>query len=201
MKLALHVLSYVDDFHELVRGVGWACKYWRRLSSEDCLWRRMCERWEFEIPLCLQDSDGVAVPGSAKRDFKIQYLQRKSAVLIFSFFPALILACARNELDSGRNPAPHPPTTDPATRGGSGDVPCDGRRLDRRRAVGQQDPRLQFSNGRVESDVGWVSGRGLGHLVGRERVLVVTFAEEEEYQFGICWVGAGDFVGCEWRVR
>jgi F-box and WD-40 domain protein CDC4 len=87
-ELALHVLSYVDDFHELVRGVGGVCKYWRRLSSEDCLWRRMCERWEFEVPLCLQDSEGVAVPGSAKRDFKTHYLQRKSAVFIFSFLPA-----------------------------------------------------------------------------------------------------------------
>ena len=87
MELALHMLSYVDNFHELVRGVGGVCKYWRRLSSKDCLWRRMCERWEFEVPLCLQESEGVAVSGSTKWDFKIHYLQCKSAVFIFSSLP------------------------------------------------------------------------------------------------------------------
>jgi hypothetical protein len=111
------------------------------------------------------------------------------------------LVHVRNELDSGRNPAPHSPTTDPAARGGSGDLPGDGRKLNCCWVVGQQDPCLQLSNRRVESDVSWVSGRSLGRLVGRERVVVVAFAEEEEYQFRICWVGTGDFVGCEWQVR
>ena len=86
-ELALQALSYVDNLHELVRGVGGVCKYWRRLSSKDCLWRRMCERWEFEVPLCLQESEGVAVSGSAKRDSKSHYLRCKSTVFIFSSLP------------------------------------------------------------------------------------------------------------------
>jgi hypothetical protein len=104
----------------------------------------------------------------------IHYLQRKSAVLIFLILPYPSLARVRNELDSGRNPAPHSPTTNPAARGGSGDVPGNEKRLDRRRVVQQQDSCLQFSNGRVELDISWVSERGLGCLVSGEGVVVVV---------------------------
>jgi len=76
-ELALHVLSYIVDFYELVRNVGCVCKYWRRLSSDGWLWRRMCQKWEFEVPLHLQASEDTAVPGSAKRHFKVNYLQRE----------------------------------------------------------------------------------------------------------------------------
>ena len=76
-ELALHVLSYIGDFHELVRGAGGVCKYWRRLSNDDLLWTRMCQKWEFEMPLHLQPFGDTVVPGSAKRHFKVHYLQRK----------------------------------------------------------------------------------------------------------------------------
>ena len=82
-ELALHILSYIDDFYELVKSVGGVCKYWRRLSSDDWLWRRICQRWEFEVPLHLQPSENVVVPGSAKRHFKVRYLQRESPSLLF----------------------------------------------------------------------------------------------------------------------
>ena len=86
-ELALHVLSYVDDFYELVRNAGGVCKHWRRLSNDDWLWRRMCQKWEFEVPLHLQPSEGVVVPGSAKRHFKIHYLQRESHSIRSLFSP------------------------------------------------------------------------------------------------------------------
>ena len=74
-ELALHILSYIEDLYELVRNVGGVCKHWRRLSNDDWLWRRMCQRWEFEVPLHLQASEGVVVHGGAKRHFKALYLQ------------------------------------------------------------------------------------------------------------------------------
>ena len=77
-ELALHILSYIDDFYGLVRNVGGVCKHWRRLSNDDWLWRRICHRWGFEVPLHLQASENVDVPGSAKRHFKVRYLQRES---------------------------------------------------------------------------------------------------------------------------
>jgi len=76
-ELALHILSYVGDLHELVRNIGGVCKHWRRLSNDDWLWRRMCQKWEFEVPLHLQASKDVVVPGNAKRHFKRLYLQRE----------------------------------------------------------------------------------------------------------------------------
>ena len=82
MELALHILSYVGDLHELVRNIGGVCKHWRRLSNDDWLWRRMCQRWEFEVPLHLRASEDEVVPGSAKRHFKRLYLQREFANLI-----------------------------------------------------------------------------------------------------------------------
>ena len=49
------------------------------------------------------------------------------------------------------------------------------------------------------------SGRGLGCLVSQEGVVVVTFTEEEEYQFGIRWVGTATSLvvsgGCNKVVR
>jgi len=76
-ELALHILSYIDDLYELVKNVGGVCKHWRRLSNDDWLWRRMCQRWEFEVPLHLRVSEDVVVPGGAKRHFKVHYLQRE----------------------------------------------------------------------------------------------------------------------------
>ena len=76
-ELALHILSYVGDLYELVRNVAGVCKHWRRLSNVDWLWRLMCQRWEFAVPSHLQSSDAVVVPGSAKRHFKVLYLQRE----------------------------------------------------------------------------------------------------------------------------
>ena len=76
-ELALHVLSYVNDLYELVRNVAGVCKHWRRLSNDDGLWRHMCLRWEFTVPLHLQGSDIAVVPGTAKRHFKVLYLQRE----------------------------------------------------------------------------------------------------------------------------
>ena len=78
-ELALHVLSYIDNLHDLVRNVGGVCKHWRRLSNDDWLWRRMCRRWEFEAPLDPQVLEDVVIPGSAKRHFKILHLQREFA--------------------------------------------------------------------------------------------------------------------------
>ena len=75
-ELALHVLSYIADLHELVKNVAGVCKHWRRLSNDDWLWRRMCLRWEFEVPIHLQTPGKfVVVPGSVKRHFKVLYLQ------------------------------------------------------------------------------------------------------------------------------
>lgn len=76
-ELALRILSYVDDLYQLVRIVASVCKHWRRLSNDDLLWRRMCQKWEFALPLNLQDSDAAVVPGTAKRHFKILYLHRE----------------------------------------------------------------------------------------------------------------------------
>ncbi|KAF9647178.1 WD40 repeat-like protein [Thelephora ganbajun] len=76
VELALHILSYIDDLYELVGNVAGVCKHWRRLSNDNWLWKRMCQRWGFEVPLHLEASEDVAVPGSAKRHFKILYLQR-----------------------------------------------------------------------------------------------------------------------------
>ena len=205
-ELALHILSYIDDFYELVRSVGGVCKYWRRLSSDDWLWRRICQRWEFEVPLHLQPSENVVVPGSAKRHFKVRYLQRESPSHFPHRDPTLatnththsLIAYIRNEMASRRNNAPQSPAADPTTRHRCGDVLGDGRELDRRRVIRHKDPRLQLSDGRVNSDIGRLSGRGLGRLVGRERVVVVTFPKEEEHEFGVGWVGAGNFVSCEW---
>jgi hypothetical protein len=57
-----------------------------------------------------------AVPGSVETGFQNSYyLQRELSAPCSDFLipPCLlILARVRNELDSGRNPAPHPPTTD-----------------------------------------------------------------------------------------
>lgn len=83
-ELALHVLSYIHDLYQLVKNVAGVCKHWRRLSNDDWLWRRMCQRWEFAMPLYLQDP--AVVPGSAKRHFKIFYLQREFTNQI-SHFP------------------------------------------------------------------------------------------------------------------
>jgi len=79
IELALQVLSYVDDLYELVRNVGGVCKHWRRLSNDDSLWRLMCQRWGFEVPLHLQASGDAIVPGSTKRHFKVLYLQSEFA--------------------------------------------------------------------------------------------------------------------------
>jgi hypothetical protein len=76
-ELALHILSYVDCVYQLVRNVAGVCKHWRRLSNEDCLWRRMCQRWEFAVPSHLQSCGAAVVPGTAKRHFKVLYLQRE----------------------------------------------------------------------------------------------------------------------------
>lgn len=92
MELALHILSYIDDIYELVRNVGGACKYWRRLSNDDLLWRRMCQRWEFEVPLHVQPPDNVVVPGSAKRHFKVHYLQREFATRSLVLPPPALIA-------------------------------------------------------------------------------------------------------------
>ena len=99
---------------------------------------------------------------------------------------------------SWRNNTPQSQAADSTTRHWCGDVLGDGRELDRRRVIRHQDPRLQLSDGRVDSDTGRLSGRGLGRLVGRERVVVVAFPKEEEHEFGVGWVGAGNFVGREW---
>ena len=88
-ELALHILSYIDDLHELVRNVAGVCKHWRRLSSDDLLWRRMCRRWEFEVPLHLQVPGDMAVPGSAKRHFKVLYLRSEFAPV---FHPPNLIA-------------------------------------------------------------------------------------------------------------
>ena len=75
-ELALHVLSYIADLHQLVKNVSGVCKHWRRLSNDDWLWRRMCSRWEFNVPIHLQTPGKfVVVPGSVKRHFKVLYLQ------------------------------------------------------------------------------------------------------------------------------
>lgn len=37
-------------------------------------------------------------------------------------------------------------------------------------------------------------------MVGRERAMVIPFAEEEESEFRIRWVGTENFVGCKWWV-
>ena len=76
-ELALHILSYIDNLYDLVRNVGGVCKHWRRLSNDDWLWRQMCRRWEFEVPLDPQVLGDDHIPGSAKRHFKILYLQRE----------------------------------------------------------------------------------------------------------------------------
>lgn len=81
-ELALHILSYIEDLYELVRNVGGVCKHWRRLSNDDWLWRRMCQRWEFDVPLHLQASEGAVVHGSAKRHFKVLYLQSEFTIPI-----------------------------------------------------------------------------------------------------------------------
>ena len=82
MELALHVLSYVDDLYELVRNVAGVCKHWRRLSDDDWLWRLMCQKWEFEVPSHLQASGDAITPGSAKRHFKVRYLQSEFTNLV-----------------------------------------------------------------------------------------------------------------------
>ena len=109
-----------------------------------------------------------------------------------------LITYVRDEMASRRNAAPQSPATDPTTRYGGGDVLGDGRGLDRRGVIGHQDPRLQSPDGCVEPDTGRLPGRGLGRLVSRERDMVVAFAEEEEYEFGIRWVGTENFVGREW---
>lgn len=209
MELALHILSYIDNLYELVRNIGGVCKHWRRLSNDDWLWRRMCQGWGFEVPLHLQASGDVVVPGSAKRHFKIHYLQSEFANLVpFSLYlprstqiftiRSRITTYIRNEMASRWNTSPESPTGDLATRHGGCDVPGDGRGLGRCRIIGHQDPRLQPSDGCVDSDAGWMPGRGLGRLAGWERVMVVAFAKKEESEFWICWMGTGNFVGCEW---
>lgn len=82
-ELALHILSYIDDLYHLVRDVAGVCKHWRRLSNDDSLWRRMCQRWKFVVPSHLQGPD--AVPGAAKRHFKVLYLQREFTNLTPNF--------------------------------------------------------------------------------------------------------------------
>jgi len=201
-ELALHILSYINDLHELVRNAAGVCKHWRRLSNDDWLWRRMCRRWEFEVPLDLQVPGDVVVPGSAKRHFKVLYLQseftrisRPPNPIAISIHPhSRINTCIRNEMASRRNASPKPPTADLTARHGSRDVSGNGRGLDRRRSIGHQDSCLQSPDGCAESDIGWLSGRGLGRLVGRKRVMVVPFTEEEESEFGICWVGTVNFI-------
>lgn len=84
-ELALHILSYVDDLYGLIRNIAGVCKHWRRLSSDEWLWRRMCRRWEFAVPPHLQVSDDAVIPGTAKRHFKVLYLQRESAHPTFRF--------------------------------------------------------------------------------------------------------------------
>ena len=111
--------------------------------------------------------------------------------------PAYHISYVRDEMASRRNIAPQSPDTDP--RYGGGDVLGDGRGLDRRRPIGHQDPCVQSPDGCVESDVGWLSGRGLGRLVGRERVVVIVFSEEE-HKFWFRWMGTENFIGCEWRM-
>jgi len=75
-ELALHVLSYVADLRQLVKNVAGVCKHWRRLSDDDWLWRRMCSRWEFEVPIHLQTPGSfVVAPGSVKRHFKLHRLR------------------------------------------------------------------------------------------------------------------------------
>ena len=202
-ELALHILSYIEDLHELVKNVAGVCKHWRRLSNDNCLWRRMCERWGFEVPSHLQVSE--AVPGNAKRHFKVLYLQseftpifRPPDPITMNIHPhSRIDTYIRNEMASWRDTSPKPPITDLPARHGGCDIPGDGRGLDRRRSIGRQDPRLQSPDGCADSDAGWLSGRGLGRLVGRERVVVVTFTEEEESEFGICRMGTGNFIGCQ----
>jgi len=129
-ELALHVLSYIADFHELVRNVGCVCKYWRRLSNDDWLWRRMCQKWEFEEPLDLQPSEDTAVPGSAKRHFKVHYLQREFTHPIYLILTdphtRPLTTHVRDEMASWRNTAPQSPVPDPTTRYGGGDVLGDG---------------------------------------------------------------------------
>ena len=41
-----------------------------------------------------------------------------------------------------------------------------------------------------------MKARCLGRLVNQEGVAVVAFAEEEESEFGICWTGTANLVGC-----
>lgn len=137
-ELALHTLSYVDCLNELVRNVGGVCKHWRRLSNDDCLWRRMCQRWEFELPSHHHGSGPVVVPGTAKRHFKTLYLQRESTKHPTShcFPPNLTLNRARDEMDSRRDVASNSPVTDCPARGGRGDLSGDGRGLGRCRFVG-----------------------------------------------------------------
>jgi len=103
-------------------------------------------------------------------------------------------------MDSWWNTAPESSTTNLTTRHGGGDVPGDGRGLDRRRVIGRQDPRLQSSDWCADSDAGWLSGRGLGRLAGREGIVVLTFAEEEEHELWVRWMGTGNLISCEWRM-
>ena len=149
-ELALHILSYINDLYELVRNVAGVCKHWRRLSNDDWLWRRMCQRWEFEVPLDLQFPGDVVVPGSAKRHFKVLYLQSEFArisrppnPIATNIHPySRINTYIRNEMGSWRNASPKPPTTDLTARHGSCDISGNGRGLDRRRSIGHQDSRL-----------------------------------------------------------
>lgn len=129
-ELALHVLSYIDDLYELVRNVGGVCKHWRRLSNDDLLWRLMCKRWEFDVPLHLQAFGDTIVPGSTKRHFKVLYLQSGFTDLI-SFHersPSLThrYLNQRNEMASRWNASPKSATTDLTTRRGGCDVPGNG---------------------------------------------------------------------------
>jgi F-box and WD-40 domain protein CDC4 len=46
-ELALHILSFIDDPRTLVRATQ-VSKHWRGLLADESLWRRVCEKFQFE---------------------------------------------------------------------------------------------------------------------------------------------------------
>ena len=47
-ELAIHVLGFIDDPRSLLRA-GEVSRYWHGLASEDCLWKAMCETYDFHV--------------------------------------------------------------------------------------------------------------------------------------------------------
>ncbi|GJE89631.1 WD40 repeat-like protein [Phanerochaete sordida] len=47
-ELAIHILGFIDDPRSLLKA-GQVSRYWHSLVAEECLWKRMCDVYDFDI--------------------------------------------------------------------------------------------------------------------------------------------------------